>query len=386
MIDMHAEIRSELDGLETPSKTSFSHGATRIDVATNSESLISDMASLFEPFLVMAAVGNASDVTVVALLGELKGSYEGLFDCGIEIVVDASLYPTRTNARRVELNDETHAVRIDATGTVCLVSRTGGTVHLVQPDKDLLRLDTERLIKGLATTLAECRGELVLHSSGVVTPKGHAILFPGDSRNGKTTLLLHALQHFDVSMLSCDTTFLSMTEAGLRARGWPSNFSLSTGTLHDFDFLQPLMTFEQRQMTYSEAWSIYPKEVLNTHDVLRVAGADITSAAGVAEFVFLQFAPQTNAGLWAMTDLAEVQRWLEQVCLGSRDPLYPNWHGFRTVDSAAIAKNIARFAHCIASEHRVSRLDWWPGPDQLLRHVDLLDAQSKGRFRMDDLP
>lgn len=294
---------------------------------------------------------------------------------GTKVVIDASLYPTNTVGWRLD-EDGQHAVTVEKTGTVCLFLPDDGVAYVFNGDLDGLRLDTERLVKGLVTVAAERAGEVVLHASGVVTEQGTAVLMPGDSRNGKTTVLLHALTHFSVDMLSCDTSFLRRDGEELRARGWPSNFSVSTGTLHDFAGLHALMTPRQRRLSYRDAWAIYPKEVLSTPDVLEQLGTRVVPRARIGAVVFLNFDCAATTGITPVDDPAVVRAWLRQVCLGSRDPLYPNWHGFWTASEDEIERQIEELSDWITEALPVHQLDWAPGPDQLLRHVDLLDDVS----------
>ncbi|MET8679642.1 hypothetical protein ABZW18_19225 [Streptomyces sp. NPDC004647] len=374
-------LRDLMARTETAAQAVFAHGPRRLAVASTSPDLVHGLTKGLDPFLPRAEPTEETDVRVIALAADPGDGVRSALAAGTETVVDASLYPTNTPGRRTELGQGAHAVLVDRTRTVCLVLPREGTVCLLQPDEELLTLDTQRLVKGLATILAEAGDELVVHASAVVTPDGDALLFPGDSRNGKTTVLLHTLAHFEVAMLSCDTTFLRVDDEAMHARGWPSNFSLSTGTMHDFGFLRGLMTPRQRDLTYRQAWDIYPKEVLDTRDVLKAAGASVVPEAPVRAVVFLNFDPDATTRIRPVTELKEIRAWIEQVCLGSRDPLYPNWHGYREVPEEQLDRTVDRVARRITDRLPVYQMDWAPGPDQLLRHVDLLDAVSHHRTR-----
>ncbi|WP_416959406.1 hypothetical protein [Streptomyces sp. Agncl-13] len=378
-MDILRRLNDEARRTTTAEECVLAHGERRIELACSAAGLVDRLASALDPFLPRVTREADADVRVEALATDVGDEVRAELGAGTELVIDASLYPTNTRGRRIDLADGRHAVLIDKTATVCLVSPRERLVRVYQPDEGLLRLDSDRLIKGLATSLAEADEELVVHASAVVTPSGQAVLFPGDSRNGKTTILLHTLARFDVAMLSCDTSFLRWDGDQLWATGWPSNFSLSTGTLHDFDFLHALMTPQQRELTYTQAWGIYPKEVLDTREVIARAGASVVTRAPVSSVVFLNFAPEEPTGIRPLSDPKKVRSWIEQVCLGSRDPLYPNWHGYQQVSEEQVERSVERFSQLIADRLPVHQLDWAPGPDQLLRHVEQLDAASSNR-------
>jgi hypothetical protein len=297
---------------------------------------------------------------------------------GREVVVDASLYDSNSLGRRLDLEDG-HLVAIERTGTLCAFLPGAGVVVVLQPDARVLESELSRTVKAVITAGCERRGCVVVHASGVVTPAG-TTLFTGDSRNGKTTILLEALSAFDTSMLSCDTCVLRAGPGGVTARGWPSNFSVSIGTIHDYPVLHALADAEHRELTYTQAWAIHPKHVLDTHDVIRAASVEITPQASVSALVALRFAPDERTGLEPIDDADAIRAALAEVCLGSRDPLYPNWHGFVDVTPETIDANLSAVADgLLAAGVEAHSMTWAPGPITLLRRVGVLEPACRSK-------
>jgi hypothetical protein len=297
---------------------------------------------------------------------------------GSVVTVDASLYK-ETSSRGFRFKGRRgYAIFVEKTRSVCLFRPDAGAIHVLNEDEDALARDTVRLVKSLVSLDAERRGHIILHASGAVLGGRQGVLFLGDSRNGKTTILLEVLDRFDAAMLSCDTSVLRLEEGRLVARGWPSNFSASIGTVFDYEGLSPLVPKDKRGLSYREAWDIFDKHVLDTMDVITCLGCSVVPEHPVHVLVCLRFDPSARTAIAPIGDCAAIQEWLTRVYLGSRDPLYPNWHGFWSVDDRGIDESIATFAERIANSGiRVYQMDWAPGPEALLRRVDELDRHSR---------
>jgi hypothetical protein len=213
----------------------------------------------------------------------------------------------------------------------------------------------------------------MLHASGVVT-SGGCVLFAGDSRNGKTTTLLESMAGFEVAMLSCDTTIVAGVDSALRARGWPSSFSVSIGTMHDYADLHPHLEPEMRELGYAEAWGIHPKHVLDTHAVSTAASWELCPEAELRAIVALELSTEgKGVGISPLSDKG-LNEFLGGVMLGSADPLYPDWHRFWEHASGIRCRPLVDLGEWV----RRGRLEaysmrWAPHPQALLRRIPVLD-------------
>lgn len=332
-----------------------------------------------EPFL--ARRDGEEGVTIEAVQVETPERLRAaLVEAGREVVIDASLYvDLQSLGRRVDCPSG-YAIHIDKTRSTCVFQPGRRRIQVLNGDEAALARDTVRILKSLVSLHAEARGAIMVHSSGVVLRDGRTVLFPGDSRNGKTTVLLEALTRFDGDMLSCDTCMLRVAAGRLAARGWPSNFSVSIGTMYDYDVLTPMLPEDRRGLDYGEAWAIFDKHVLDAKQVVRALDVAIVPEREVAAVVCLSFAPEAPIGLRPLTDRKRLWSWLQKVYLGSRDPLYPNWHRYWEVDEQAIDRSIEGIVdHLCDSPHvALYELNWAPSLDRLLRNVPLLDRHYRG--------
>lgn len=337
-----------------------------------------------DPFL--APRDGEESVTIEAVQVETPEHLRAaLLEAGRDVVIDASLYlDLQSHGRRVDCPSG-YAIHIDKTGSTCLFMPDRRRIQVLNGDEAALARDTVRILKSLASLHAESRGAVMVHSSGVVLRDGRTVLFPGDSRNGKTTVLLEALTRFDGDMLSCDTCMLQAVSGRLVARGWPSNFSVSIGTMYDYDVLTPMLPEDKRGLDYGEAWAIFDKHVLDARDVVRALDVAIVPEHEVAAVVCLSFAPEAPIGLRPLTDRERLRAWLQKVYLGSRDPLYPNWHGYWEVDEQAIDRSIDGIVDHLCNSPHVAlyELNWAPSLDRLLRSAPLLDQHYLGAPTME---
>jgi hypothetical protein len=335
--------------------------------------LLTTVQARLTPFIVRSDQPDDSTVLIRVVQADEHPLAETVRARGRRIAIDESLYEeSRSDGWRLELEDG-WAIVIEKTGTLCVFCPAERTILLTSPSMDALLGDTVRTIKSLVGLHAEDRGYPMFHASGTVTSDG-AVLFLGDSRDGKTTILLHCLTGFRTKLLSCDTSVLRLEGSRLIARGWPSNFSLSVGTSHDFPMLLPLMGSDFARLPYTQAWDIYPKEVLHTHDVVDALRTSFLPESDVRALVAVRFDPESPTGIVRHDDVDELERTLGKVCLGSRDSLYPNWHGWWTPSDEDLTAHIRRVAQD-ALDHGVEfhRMTWAPGPETLLRRVDVLD-------------
>ncbi len=334
-------------------------------------SIVAETTAAVAPFVCRAETAGAADATLCAIPepppAELRARVEAE---GERIVVDASLYPSASEGRRLDLGSQ-RLVLIEKTGSLCALAPGERLAGIFNGDPDRLAGDALRLLKSLVTLHCEARGMLVLHASGVVLD-GRCFLFAGDSRNGKTTTLLGALDRFDVDMLSCDTSVVWAGPEGLSVRGWPSNFSVSIGTMLDFESLLDHLEPQMRRLGYAEAWDIHPKHVLETSAVAAGAGWRIEPQARLDGVVALSFAPGGEVGLEPLGGAA-LGEFLAGVTLGSRDALYPDWHGFWPRALPATEPPLDLGAAVAAGQVEAWSMRWAPAPETLLRRIPALD-------------
>ncbi|WP_421934783.1 hypothetical protein [Phenylobacterium sp.] len=333
------------------------------------------LADALDPFFEWAEPSGDADVSLSVSAAPPAGWTSPSGD-GEAIVVDASLYPhLRSDGRRWPLPGGAYLIRIEATGSLALFNRPERRIALWNPQFAPCVLDAARLIKGLATARLEQRGAVQLHCSGVIvetagTPPT-AVLLMGDSRQGKTTILLELLKAFRVRQLSCDTVVIGADGSGaLDVRGWPSPFSASHGTLADHPQLHDFVPTERRNLTYDGLWRDGHKAVLDARTVAQRFGGEIVCAADrIATFIILRFAPDQPTGVWPVRSERAFAAAMHSYYLGSRDPIYPNWHGYFTSSDMEIDRNISRIAALAFSRCQALEMVWAPGPESLLKRV-----------------
>lgn len=203
------------------------------------------------------------------------------------IDVDTSLYKRLASSGLRWGDDERFVIRIDLTDSHLRFDRTRSVIELWQPYPELAILDTVRTVKSLFTPALERVGCVQLHSAGVVDGQG-GILILGDMWQGKTTLLLEFLAGFDVAQLSCDTVVAwERRDGGVTARGWPSPFSMSHGTMSDHPELYTHFPKEQRQVPYDQRWLERKKTVLTSAEVVRLFRTSLVAGTPQVHVVLL---------------------------------------------------------------------------------------------------
>jgi hypothetical protein len=360
-------------------QTWFSYSGALLAVRAASSGMLARLEAELSPFIVATELkSNLPLVTLTAV--QEPGDAELvqlLFQVGREITVDASLYADLSSqGRRLDFRN-CYVVLVEKTGTLHLFEPAEQRVTLFNADENRLQRDLGRLLKSLCSLHSERLGHLMIHASGVVLGGHECVLFLGDSRNGKTTMLVEVMSHFNADMLSCDTVELRLEDGHIVARGWPSNFSITLGTMQDYPSLYPFFPEDKRHFSYNQAWAVFDKHVLDAHEVAASLGASIRPEHTVDAIICLHFAHEAPTGLTLLEDRSAIGDWLQRLYLGSRDKAYPNWHGFWSVSEEAISRHIESFVgHLAGGGIPVYLLHWAPGPEQLLRRIPLLGAQS----------
>ena len=296
------------------------------------------------------------------------------------VPVDTSLYKhLASDGRRWDLKDG-HLVKIDLTGTYGHFEPGRGSIALYQPETLLMVRDAIRLLKGLITVSVEHQGGVQLHSSSVVAD-GRGVLLLGDMWQGKTTLLLDMLSEFHVQQLSCDTTVL-MSEAGggrIAAYGWPSPFSVSHGTLADHPELYEFFPHERKDVNYATLWDEGKKAVLTSDQVVsRFSTSLVSTAKDISLCLIVRFKPEERTMISRVDSVDEFAAHLQDVYLGSRDPIYHNWHQYLNIDAETINKNISSIAKTLHASSEVYVLTWAPSATSMMKRIPFLAKHHKG--------
>jgi len=297
---------------------------------------------------------------------------------GVAVDVDTSLYKHLASSGCRWGDDDRFAVRIDLTGTLLQFDRRASAIELWQPDENLALIDTVRTVKSLFTPGLERIGCVQLHSAGVVDADG-GILILGDMWQGKTTLLLEFLSTFGVAQLSCDTVVAWRHDDGLvAARGWPSPFSMSHGTMSDHPQLYSSYPIEQRKVPYDTRWQERKKTVLTSAQVVGLFETSLVPAVSrVHTVIVARFKPAEETRIDTIASEEELVAHLQAVYLGSRDPIYHNWHQYVTCADNSINANIEKIARALLQSADVHVMTWAPSASSLLKRIPRLARLHK---------
>lgn len=292
------------------------------------------------------------------------------WDSGEEVAVDTSLYAHLASAGRRWRLDEGLLVRIDATATHFHFRDRPRQVSLYQPRRDLAIRDAVRAVKSLITPAVELAGGVQLHAAAVCRRRAASLIL-GDMWQGKTTLLLELLAEFEVDQLSCDTTvLLPRPDGSIRAHGWPSPFSVSHGTLADHAQLGRFFPPERRGADYDQLWREGRKTVLASEEVVAAFGRRLVPAAkSVATCLLVHFSPEERTRIERVGDVTVLANHLKTVYLGSRDPIYHNWHRYLVASDERIDGNIAKVSDLLFEQTEVYEMWWAPSAASLMKRV-----------------
>lgn len=299
---------------------------------------------------------------------------------GEALAVDTSLYAhLRSGGMRWETPD-TIIVQIELADTWVRIDRRAGLVEIWQPDEVRLAVEMERTAKSLLTIGAELSGAIQCHASAVTAvddPDSGALLLLGDMWQGKTTVLLQLLDQFRVNQLSCDTTvvFPADSAGNQVVLGWPSPFSVSHGTMSDHAELVDRIPPDRQNLTYDELWRQGKKSVFKSEDVVEWFGAGLSpQSRSIAAVVLLRFNPDGPVSVERVGSLGDVVAAFRAVYLGSRDPIYHNWHRWVVSGAEKIDLNIEAVAGDLYSRTPVYQVTWAPSVVSLLRKIEPVSA------------
>ncbi|RDH83512.1 MAG: HprK-related kinase B [endosymbiont of Escarpia spicata] len=168
------------------------------------------------------------------------------------------------------------------------------------------------------------RDWLICHASGLVY-KGGCLGIAGFSGGGKSTLMLHLMDHDDVSYLTNDRLFIRSQNGGTGAVGIPKLPRVNPGTIVHNPRLHSLISSEQREsflaLPQDELWHLEDK-----YDVLveQVYGPDrITPEAPLSAFLILNWRRDSNeATSVERVDLEQRRDLLTGAIMKSPGPFY----------------------------------------------------------------
>lgn len=330
------------------------------------------LRSELEPFIVVRenAPGPAPLLTLTLRAAPAPRAWREVTE-GERIAVDTSSYAHLASHGLRYPTTGGYVVRIDLTDTYVFFDAGVRRAVLYQPALDLLTRDAVRLIKSLLISFTEAHGGIQLHAAGVTLDDGSAVLLVGDTRQGKTTLLLELLSSFRVQQLSCDAVVLLPDgERNITVHGWPSPFSVSHGTLSDHPELAAFFPDDRRGVRYDTLWRDGRKSILTSAQVVTTLGRRIEPAATrIAHVVVVRFRPDEPTGLRSVTSPTEFTSAVRSLCLGSRDPIYHNWHGYVVADEAAIERNIDLLTARLLASVPVTVMTWAPSAASLFKRI-----------------
>ncbi|MBW4579571.1 MAG: hypothetical protein KME42_08375 [Tildeniella nuda ZEHNDER 1965/U140] len=294
---------------------------------------------------------------------------------GKEVVVDTSLYAHLASKGSRWNIENGYIVCIDLTNTLFHFHAKTATVILYQQRQEHAILDAVRAIKSFFTASVEQSGGVQLHAAAV-RHEEQATIIMGDMWQGKTTLLLELLSEFEVDQLSCDTTVLLASQNGqLRAYGWPSPFSVSHGTMADHQPLAPWFPKERRGIPYETLWNEGKKAILTSQNVVSAFNRRLVpSADRVSTCIFVHFAPDLPTQIQRIFEIVSLTECLRTVYLGSRDPIYHDWHGYLPTGNELIDQNIDAVACNLLDQCEFFEMWWAPSASSLMKRIPSLAA------------
>ena len=345
---------------------------------TASPEVLEACSSKMAPFFATRVLfpDTAPFVRITVTQAELEHKPEGSGDV---VKVDSSRYAHQTSDGMTWPQDgDRWVTRIDNTGSWFRFDKAQQRIEMLQPDPDKCLIDMPRLLKNLFTTALEEAGHVQLHSSGVLVGD-QGVLILGDMWQGKTTLLMELLSRFDTRQLSCDTVVIGRRANGVfEARGWPSPFSMSHGTMADHPELHDRFPAERKSVDYPTLWKENRKAILTSEEVCAAFGTAIEPACNeIALIILSRFNRDGPVGIEPMSEAEALQDFMRTVYLGSRDPIYHNWHGYFRIDDAAIERNLANVAQALFRGAQVVAMTWAPSAESLMKSVPLLGRQHK---------
>lgn len=165
---------------------------------------------------------------------------------------------------------------------------------------------------------------------------------------------------------------------GVAVRGWPSPFSVSHGTLSDHPPLYDHFPAERRKVPYEQLWKEGKKTILKSAEVVERFGTTLDPEAPKIDLLLVvRFKPDEPTAIVCLETKAELVDHLRTVYLGSRDPIYHNWHRYVVCSEDQIDANIDAMAELLLASADVRVMTWAPSAESLMKRVPALARQHK---------
>jgi HprK-related kinase B len=180
---------------------------------------------------------------------------------------------------------------------------------------------------------------LICHASGIVR-NNQCMAMAGFSGGGKSTLMLHLLEHADINYLTNDRLFIKTIEQHTQAVGIPKLPRINPGTIVHNPRLHPLIPADQRErllaMPTDELWHL--EEKYDAHIDQLYGEGRIQSAAELHSLLILNWQRDTDEQTTVTKlDLAQRQELLSAV-MKSPGPFYQRTDGSFLMDDETISE------------------------------------------------
>ncbi len=258
-------------------------GECTLRLRSNSAGLLTGLEAYFT-HAVTGAVDNA-DLEVTAIEREI-------LDLGVEFI-DWKREPGKTGRKDAYL-DLPDARLVLKVRTGMLFLQSSGPCIAAGP---CLQYDNQviNFINAQYMNWLQNRDWLICHASGLVY-QGGCLGIAGFSGGGKSTLMLHLMDHDEVSYLTNDRLFIRKQDGGTAAVGIPKLPRVNPGTIVHNPRLHSLITSEQREallaLPQEELWHLEDKYDVQ---VEQVYGPDrITAEAPLSAFLILNWRRDSN--------------------------------------------------------------------------------------------
>ncbi len=246
-----------------------------------------------------------------------------------------------------------------------------------------------RVIEDTAIDRLEKAGHVFVHGSGVVGQEG-AVVFIGQKRSGKSTMMLKSIESFGARFLTSDNILLQRVDDRVIARGWVGFCNLDYGSVVEHGFLRAFLalSWRHRRIPPSDWWGRLGKMSVFTEELVGAAGAVVAQEAPLRQVVVPTFSDDAprNAPIMAKS-LGEL---MSHNIQGSQHPNRDDdWMGWRNLDHAALKTALIRIFDGATGGIDGRELKWGPSLNTTLGGLGLFPPrvhERQGDQEYADLP
>jgi hypothetical protein len=209
-----------------------------------------------------------------------------------------------------------------------------------------------------------------------------AVLVVGNKRAGKTSSLCKLLAEFNAAKLSNDNVCLFAAGPKIIARGWPSFFKVSLGTIAAQPELARDIPSHLLGALENEdsAWSVYDKVALYPGQAAERFGVKLIPESEVATVIIPRFdetsAPRLYPARWGDVE-TEFRSYLQ----GVLNPNHREWIGINPVSPDLIDRTLSALLQRLATlQIPIYRLTWGPSIEDLFARVPQLWPARKSVY------